>query len=233
MRRITNQFGRMVGFTSALVCLTMATSGCAPSADSEQSTVDALKKLGVLVVKNNNTGFVQVINVSVIADKENVSAAINDVAKLSRLKNLTVNHLDVSVDDLTTIGKMKTLIELNLSVTNLDDDGFSKLTGLTNLQTLYVAKTALTDTGMGSLNHFVNLKVIGLSAIAITKPLTALAELKHLQWVDLSAMEVSDEILAGLADVESLETISLPQSTYSPEAFDKLKQARQDIEFKL
>ncbi len=139
----------------------------------------------------------------------------------------------MNVNALTAIGKMSTLIGLNLSLTNLNDAGLANLTGLTNLNTLYLAETALTDKGMGSLSHFVNLKVVGLGAIAITKPLTALAKLEHLQWVDLSAMEVSDEILAGLVDVESLETISMPQSSYSQEAFDKLKQARRDIAFKL
>ena len=223
----------MVGFTRALVCLTIATIGCAPSASSEQGTVDALKKMGVLVIKNHNTGLVSAINISVIADKANVSAAINEVAKLSRLKNLSVSNVELSGEDLTAIGKMLTLIELNLSLTNLDDDGLARLTGLTNLNTLYLAETVLTDTGMDSLSRFVNLKLLGLSAIAIKKRLTALAELENLQWVELSGMELSDEILAGLADVESLEIISMQQSTYRQEALDQLKRARRDIELKL
>jgi len=229
MPLITNQSSRIVGFTWALICLT----GCGPSASSEQSIVDDLKQMGVLVLKNNDSGFATVVNISVIADKASVSDAINKTAKLSRLTVFNAIGLELSSDDVTTIGRMSTLIELNLTTTNLDDDGLAKLTGLAGLNTLYIAETELTDAGMGSLDRFVNLKIIGLGANTITKPLTALTKLDHLQWIDLSSMAVGDEILAGLADVESLETISLQASTYSQEAFNRLKQARRDIEFKL
>lgn len=231
--RLLDTGRRLGGWLLLLAVMGLGLVGCQAGSENEQEAVVALEELGVLVVENHNTGFASAVNVSVISDQAQVATALTEIAKLRRLQSLNVSSLELPPSALPQIGKMKSLIELNMSMTNLDDEGLAQLTGLKGLNTLYLADTKLTDRGMGALAQFKELKVVGLGALTIKEPLESLAKLRKLQWVDLSGMEVGDDILLSLEDVESLQTVSLEGSEYAQEILEQLKKNRRDIEFKL
>jgi len=93
------------------------------------------------------------------------SARIND-AGLQYIKDLRLKVLDItetSVQKLTPLKKMDSLLTLDASKTRLDSDGMRIIGGLRHLENLYITHTAIQDSDLESLKNLHSLKNLNLT----------------------------------------------------------------------
>ncbi|CCH03425.1 Leucine-rich repeat, ribonuclease inhibitor subtype [Fibrella aestuarina BUZ 2] len=154
-------------------------------APADATVVDALKKLGLLVMplsKENNQLEVSAVNLKTLTDAQAAGLAkladqlvwlklsdtqITDatMATIGKLKNLQKLHLErTAVTDagLRQLGSLTYLEYLNLYGTNITDAGLANLAGLKSLRTVYVWQTKTTEAGIAKLKQALpNVEIIG------------------------------------------------------------------------
>ncbi|MFO0911991.1 MAG: hypothetical protein U0795_03465 [Pirellulales bacterium] len=211
--------------------LMMAMTGCSRSPEAEADAVQQLKALGVLTIKDNNTGFVKVVNLSTLDDPAKTADAVKFAAQLVQPASATFNNLTLSPEDLAAIGSMKTLNELNLTETNVDDAGVQKLSGLKKLGTLYLVGTKITDNSLNTISGFKELKVLGLGRTGLTGSFAPLNGLKKLNWIEISEMKLSDDLLKSLGQLPALQTVTMLDSEHNPKIIDELKATNNKLQF--
>ncbi len=116
---------------------------------------------------------------------------------------LTVSHLSsteqVTVFDWRHLNGLKALKRLDLSVTDITDEGLEHITGLTALETLYLGNTQVTDEGVEHLKALTALRTLDLSSAHITdEGLEHLSDLSALESLDLRYTQVTDARIARL-----------------------------------
>jgi hypothetical protein len=90
---------------------------------------------------------------------------------LPGLKSLWVQKNPTIRDaQLTTIGRLTGLEDLNLWGTAITDQGLRNLSGLTELRVLNLGATAVTDAGLESLKGLEHLKYVTLGTTRVTPP---------------------------------------------------------------
>jgi hypothetical protein len=131
-------------------------------------------------------------------------------ARLRGLKRLWLQDCDVSPEALENLQDHDQLEWLELSSTNLDDEGLSRLTGLRSLRGMNLTNTRLTDAAADTLSQFLNLENLHLAGTQLTdRGLRALQLLGRLRSLDLKHCSITDEGAQRLASMETLELIWL------------------------
>ena len=144
------------------------------------------------------------------------------IAKLSNLKSLTLNN--VEVDD-ASFGELKTLVkleELDLTRTRITDEGLKTIENMPNLRTLNLTRYGfidekLTDQCIPSLLRLEKLESLSISGKITNDGLRLIAKAPKLKSLSIQFTDIYGDGLAGLEDstVESL-TISPRQAGSSP-----------------
>jgi len=111
--------------------------------------------------------------------------------------------------DLTAVGRVTDLIELNLEQTNVDDSMLFELPQLGGLETLRLSSTLVTDAGLKIMADFPNLKTLALMDADIDG--IGLTNLSHVP--QLSTLRVQsrrgDEILSYLETLGEMQTLTI------------------------
>ena len=115
------------------------------------------------------------------------------------LMTIAFDRSDIGDDDLAEIAKVKKLVGLFLSYTNVTDKGLPHLVSLSNLKNIRLSNTAVTDEGVKSL-----------------------VSLKALVQLDLSNTSVGDAALATLSEMTQLERLNLYMTQVTDAGVDSL-----------
>lgn len=134
-------------------------------------------------------------------------AWVEKLAGLPHLRSLDLENTDVRGPALKTVGTLKTLESLNLTLCPVSDEHFDRLGALTNLKVLGLASTKVDGTGarhlgarLENLNcHNCPISDAGLEAIGKLASLTRL-EIVHTRFTDAGA-----PALKGLVNLERLQ----------------------------
>jgi len=112
--------------------------------------------------------------------------------------------------DATTLGELSALKILDLSRTNLNDEGLDALKELVGLQWLVLGDTAITDSGLISLRNLNHLTFLGLERTRITDlGLFYLMHLVELESLDLKNTQVTGEGFGYLRALDDLCALHL------------------------
>src|SRR5262249_54129369 len=102
----------------------------------------------------------------------------------------------ISDKDLRRVGACRRLRKLDLMKTRIGDEGLYFLSDLAELETLILYETEITDAGIKHLKGFTKLRELNLSGTGrgITgKEIHQLKQLEHLETLDVSFTELTDE----------------------------------------
>lgn len=141
-----------------------------------------------------------------------------------------VNYVDFyavqdTVGSVVHVAELPDLEKVNLSSTNVGDDGLAHLAKLSQLKELGLTNTKVTDKGLEHLAGLTNLTVLSLNGCDVTDAgLVHLKNLKELKQLHLNETKVSDAGLTHLADLDKLESLLLfgtPVTSSGAAAFRK------------
>ncbi len=137
-----------------------------------------------------------------------------DAAKLlahPKLKELRIpGHPGVTDQSLKTIGKLKNLEQLELTMTGISDQGLADLARLPKLLLLQLTGTAVTSQGMKHLRPLQSLQMLSIDHTTIDDDaLEAIAELRGLGFIGLGNTQVRGHGLAALAKLPKLQGLDL------------------------
>jgi len=126
---------------------------------------------------------------------------LKHVAALPNLQMLSLNftRINTGLEHLTA---SKSLQQISLMNTAVDDQGAAHLAGIPTLRRLFIWGTAITDASMKAIGTLTNLETLYLNRTKITdKGLEELKNLKQLKTLWLSETAVGDAGMAALTDL--------------------------------
>jgi len=154
-------------------------------------------------------------------------SSVQSLGALLQLNMLDLNRAPISDAALERIGSMKGLRELNFySCPNLTDFGFARLQVLKGLTKLNVARTRLTDSQFIELStKLVEITEIDVAADGMTdQGLAGLANMRKLYTLQIHARMCTDAGIAHVRRVATLRNLGITQrETLSPARFEALK----------
>ena len=210
---------------TALIALSLVIpfSGCAKD---ESGTIASLKSLSVLVVPDAN-GRATTIN-NLPKDPAKLTEAINLIGELGAVKSVTALAGTPMADEhLATLGRVKSLVQLEINGGDITDAGSSSLTGLRNLESLTLADTAVTESSMASFAKLPKLNMLNLNGTKVAGGYDSLSSLKNLQWLLLGGLKISDADATTISQYPAVSHVTLNGKTeISDEAVKKLKSNR-------
>jgi hypothetical protein len=182
-------------------CLLLLAASPLLADDAEDKAVEAVKKLGGKVIRDDKDPSKPVIKVNL-----NVSQVTDaDLKELAPLKELKELHLDachgVTDAGLKELAELKGLQTLDLWGTKVTDAVLKELAPLQGLKRLDLGYTAVTDKGLKELAPLKELKELYLYGCqgVTDKGLKELAGLKELQRLNLGGTKVT---YAGVAELK-------------------------------
>jgi hypothetical protein len=110
--------------------------------------------------------------------------------------------------DLVHVGRLTHLNTLDVTGSDITDDGFENLKHLTQLRELYLVETKITDAGLENLEGLTKLQWLDLGGTKVTdaglRHLRGLAQLRSLALYDTDITDAGLEDLKWLGQLESL-----------------------------
>jgi len=140
---------------------------------------------------------------SAVAKLNAAGISVRPIAQNSTWMTANLRVYSGELDDelLTTLGKVKGLVDLNLASTGISDSQLSKLKSLSNLMTLHLENTAITDAGLKQLGDMTYLHYLNLYGTAVTDAgLESLEDLQRLRKLYLWQTKTTPEGVAQLAE---------------------------------
>jgi hypothetical protein len=145
-----------------------------PKGDSEARAVEAVKKLGGTVSRDEKAPGKPVVGVSFAGSTELTDKGLKEVAG--------------------ALAALKDLKWLDLSRTQVTDTGLKEVAGLKGLQKLRLPATEVTDAGLKHLKKLKELRELDLSITKVSdKGVKELADLKTLRRLSLLGSGVTDK----------------------------------------
>jgi len=179
-------------------------------------------------------------------------AGLSSLTRLRSLEKLYLNQTDMTLTDLTQIGKLPNLTNLDVTQIHhgnnfLDISGLTKLKHLSinltrpdvfvdedlaclarlkNLEWLQIGPREFSDLGIGYLRNLTEMERLGIGGPDLTdKGLVYLARMQKLNHLTINDGQITD---AGLAHLEGLKAIGYLNITsrqrFSPAALQRLRQ---------
>ncbi len=154
-------------------------------------------------------------------------SGIGNLRKLPALRELTLSTWSIADEELAEIGAIETLERLDLFQDGIKPDGLVHLAGLRNLRELNLSTNPVgvssipdnlrSSQGLYALKPLVNLTRLQLNGCKIADAdYPAFGQLKKLQSLELEHNGLSDQGIAVLASIDSLEELSLPSGAAMP-----------------
>lgn len=189
----------------------------------ETATVASLKALKVLVVPDAK-GQASGINM-LPTDPAKLDEAIDLVCQLGGCKTVTaLEGVPITNDHLAKLGRVKSLVQIEINDGSITDEGIAHLTGLSKLESLTVANNAVTDESMPSFAKLKKLNMLNLNGTQVKGGYDALAGLSNLQWMLLGGVKISDADATAISSFPAITHVTLNDNTeISEEAVKTLK----------
>lgn len=183
----------------------------------ETATVASLKALKVLVVPDGK-GKAAGVNM-LPTDPAKLDEAIDLVCQLGGVKTVTaLEGVPMTNDHLAKLGRIKSLVQIDINDGSITDEGIAHLTGLGNLESLTVANNAVTDGSMASFAKMKKLNMLNLNGTQVKGGYDALAGLSNLQWMLLGGVKISDADATAISNFPAITHVTLKDSTDISEA---------------
>lgn len=185
------------------------------------SNLTTLKKLDVSYSPIRVSNLMKLINLQylnltgiplqsgqVLINLPRILLALTDLQGIN-LKNCTISNLGLA--SLSNPRHIITLKGLDLSGSNITNEGVSHLTSLPALERLNLSGCQITDDSLHALSRLTNLQHLNLNYTYITDvaPLNHLTGLKSLRLMGCN--KITNDSLAVLRDLASLESLSLSE----------------------
>lgn len=176
-------------------------------------------------------------------------AGLEFLSKLDQLKVLALDGVKIGSATLGRIQHSKTLSELYLAGTNVDDLSIGLLTGLTELKKLRLSQTQITGSSLAALSslaleeldvsecskvddlaakaigNLVSLKRLNLWSTSIGDAgVASLADLTRLQWLNLDNTKITDATLPWLKNMKELSFLHLGSTAVSDKGLPVIEQ---------
>jgi len=164
---------------------------------------------------------------------------LENLAGLTGLKKLSLRDISsLNGSGLVHIAGATELYQLDLSETYVNDEGLAHIKGLTKLTYLNLWHTQVTDAGLAdTVANFSELKFLGLRGInniSNEGVLTVIASLPKIEEIHIGDnYQLTDELLEGLKDVETLRKITMFATGISDDAVEAFQETRPDVEVSL
>ena len=201
----------------------------------DQAIGDWLRAIGAKVQMTDGHVTGVSLNATSITDREMVV-----LTRLSRLRDLSMQHTEISTIGLEQLGNVRSVERLNLGHTLLGDNALPMLASLTNLRVLEMPSTLVDGSGLSALKGLPNLRELNLDSapignegMQVLAQLTALeslvrrhtditdpgmahfATLKNLKRLDLTSLDITEKGLEGLAPLTQLEDLDLSVTRFA------------------
>ena len=109
---------------------------------------------------------------------------------------------------LSYIAKLKGLHALNLTSTNITDEGLKYLLDMPNLDELYLSSTSITGEGIASLSKLKSLKILALNNLKLDESVfDYLSSGPRLKFLELRQVDLGNEDLQYLTNLKSLTVL--------------------------
>ena len=152
----------------------------------------------------------------------NTALGRNDNALLSRSETRNI---------LTRIADLDEVSSVCLARSEIDDEDLSLLGALTNLDNLNLSATTVTNAGLTHVARLSNLTLLDLSASQVDdEGLAHLAKLTKLEVLKLDGTHVSNAGLDALAKLPALRELSVSNTAVTDGGLEALRKTRPDLE---
>ena len=146
------------------------------------------------------------------------------VAKLTTLRRLDLQGLDVDDEVLELLSPLKALEYLNLSGTGITSAGLKSLKNFAELKRLELRKTSLTDTDLQHVGELSSVEHLDLRGTPITNAgLKHFKDMKQLRALFVSGREITNAGLEHLKDLTGLKELEFRNSSISDAGLEHLK----------
>ena len=148
-------------------------------------------------------------------------AGLKSLRAMTELKTLDLRGS--RVDDLSAIGHLALLNNLDLSQTPIDDRGLAPISGLIGLDDAKLVGTKITSMSYAYLKHLSKRNNLSLANTQVgDEGSAALGELKALTRLNLDATRITDVTLAHLAGLPKLQDLSLERTDITDRGLAKI-----------
>jgi Leucine-rich repeat (LRR) protein len=191
------------------------------------------------------------------------SGLLQEVAKLTNLRRLSMNELALDESDLAHLSSLvnleslslsraesdgsltnqgmqhlsplKSLSSLTINNANIDDDGVTTVAKLSKLRTLSLYGTQISDAGLANLaNQLTDLESLVLSATQVTDSgMSHVGKLTKLKTLRLGQTAVGDDGLKQLDGLTDLESIYVDQANVTSEGHRQFHRAHPETKIQL
>jgi Leucine-rich repeat (LRR) protein len=136
---------------------------------------------------------------------------------------INAGGVELSPRQLGILGDFETLKDLNLSKTNITDEGLVEVASLPALEKLDLSGTKVTDAGLAHLANLPALRDLNLASTAVTDAgLAQLARLPGLSNLTLVATKITDAGLAHLKGKQTLVSLVLDHTAVTSAGMENL-----------
>jgi hypothetical protein len=150
----------------------------------------------------------------------------NAIAKLPKLKGLSLQGTGVSDETLKRMRGRHALRWLYLKRTKITDQGLAHVRELPNIESLALGETAITDAGLHHLSTLAALQELDLSDTSITDAgLSAIGKITSLKQLYLYGTNVSNAGLIQLEGLINLEELGLGRTRVTKAGVERLRNA--------
>jgi len=159
--------------------------------------------------------------------------AMRYVGQLKSLKTIQMWYARVTDQGVAMLGDLKKLEVLQIQEAGIGDASLEVMSQLPNLYFLSLQHNRFSDEGLAHLGRMKQLKTlsIGLGDGTITDAgLRSLANLTHLEELDLQRCAITDQGLESLYGLKRLRTIHLGHTKVTEEGRNKLRKALPGLE---
>lgn len=152
---------------------------------------------------------------------------IEDLGQLER----AVLNCDPDDEDCALLSSLPGLRAIDLTESNISDQGLKLLCDVQSLESLVVSYTGVTDYGLDCLSRLIDLRELDLSLSMITDAgMPKLVLLKTLEELRLSATAISDDGIPHLLSLQKLRYLDLTETAVSEEGIATLQTGLSDCQ---
>ena len=161
--------------------------------DAEDKAVNYVKQVQGKIIYSQNSTHKIVIGVDLELSSKVSDSNFKGLIGLKNLQSLNLSYTNMTDEGISNLVEFPLLQSLDFNYTNISDKGLKVLENLSHLCTLHLKATQVTDVGLKSLIGLDQLRVLILARTNVTDMGTKdLVKLKNLKSLNLGLTKISD-----------------------------------------
>jgi hypothetical protein len=194
------------------------------SPEKERIAADTIEGLDFMVIREGG-------KITSISSKKGNSSNKQQIDKkvfaalpdLYRVGTVNIADTDAGDEDMKSVGKLRNLVSLVLSGTEITDAGVAHLGNLGELESLFLQNTQISDVSLKTLAALPKLKCLNISGTKITDAgIKEIAKCNTLNWLLMSQTKITDAGIQALENHPQLARLSIFDTNISKDAIAKL-----------